>query len=242
MEISQIAIARLYVLAVVVGIGLGALYDVFRISRVFFGVRYSRWGETLQARVHLPFISPPKKHKKNPFLATIIFFEDLLFGILSGIAMILLFYLENNGKIRFPALLCATGGFFLYRATLGRLVMLCSDMIAFCMSVFVRYTVFLVSFPFCLIGKKAYFVSGKAIKSCQYHALKKRRYRNTTRLRRQMEQDACGMIPKKDDTKPKTLKRGHRYARKNEKAIQFEHVDEDFSRGDRCGLFDRVCK
>lgn len=242
MEISQIAIARLYFLAIIVGIGLGLLYDTFRISRVFLGARYSRWGENLQDRIHLPFLSPIKKHKRNPFLATVIFFEDFLFGILCGVAMILFFYMANNGSFRFPAIICTVGGFFLYRATLGKLVMMCSELIAFAIGVLIRYIVLFVTLPFRFVYQKTHSASKRAINHYKAKVQKKQRDRYTVEQTRKLEQNACGMIPKKDETKQNTLKRGHAYARKKEETVQSKHSDESLSRSHRRGLFGRVCK
>ena len=103
------------------GVGAGLFYDLLRVTRIFLGVHYSR---SLSERVRqwkLPLLSPYKEHDESPALGAVIFLEDLLFCILCGVAMAILYYETNDGKIRPLAAVASVAGFFLYRMTLGRL-------------------------------------------------------------------------------------------------------------------------
>ena len=99
--------------ALTVGIGLGAVYDVFRIIRCAFFVFLSENDEKRQ-----------KNGKKRAFFET--FFQlilDLLFSIVYTITIVLLVYYLNNGVVRLYILCLAMIGFFAYYFTVGRLVM-----------------------------------------------------------------------------------------------------------------------
>ncbi|MBQ8416938.1 MAG: spore cortex biosynthesis protein YabQ [Clostridia bacterium] len=150
MYFSQSALAALWLYAFLLGLFLGAVYDALRITRIFLGASYSpRLKEKLQA-VTLPFLKKRVRRIKRQgvFFWIFVFIGDLLFSLLGGVLLILLFYQFNSGKIRFPAFFCTGVGFFLYRKTLGRLVMLLSEAIAFVLESAVRYLCFFAALPF----------------------------------------------------------------------------------------------
>ena len=152
MDISQAALARLYLYALLLGIGLGILYDLLRITRVFLGAHYSRRAARRLQELHLPLLRPRLKRRESRALGIVVFLEDLLFCLFAAVAMILLFYEANRGKIRFPALICVGAGFLLYRSTLGRLVMLSSEVIVFALDTAFRYVCFSCFFLFAFWG------------------------------------------------------------------------------------------
>ena len=238
MEISQFALAELYILAAIVGIGLGVCYDMLRITRVFLGVHYSRRAKEKLRDIRLPFLKAKKERKESPILGTVIFFEDLFFGLLCGVAMILLFYEANNGKFRFPAIICAMGGFFLYRATLGRLVMLFSEVIAFFIGALARYVCFFSLFPFKWLAGRIYASLHATYTKAKAKAQRRQR-ESYTKFQEERAASACGMVPREGITKRK-LKRGHAYGSKTNEAVQPEHVDANLSRHHRRGLLGRV--
>lgn len=242
MEISQAVLARLYLLAAILGAGLGVCYDILRITRVFLGVQYSRRATKKLQSIQLPFLNHSKKRTESPLLGTVIFFEDLLFGLFCGIAMILLFYGANNGNFRFPAIITALGGFFLYRATLGKLVMLFSEVIAFFVEALIRYVFFFVFLPFRWIGKKMARLLHKGVRFSHQKVQKEVRKRYTRHESGRMADNACGMIPEQVVQRKRILKRGHSYGAKKAKTVQLEHTDESLSCRHRRGLFGRVCK
>lgn len=239
MEISQFALARLYLLSILLGVGLGVVYDALRITRVFFGVHYSRRATDRLKAIRLPFLQSKKEQKESPLLGTVIFFEDLFFGIFCGISTILLFYTANNGKFRGLALLCTLGGFFLYRTTVGRVVMLFSEVIAFFTSAAVRYLFFFLFLPFRWIAKhiaRAYIHAyGRLSQRVQKE--KREKY---TRLEQSRAHLACGMLPTSSVKQKGSLKRGYRYGTKGKKAVQPEHTDASVHSGHRHRVIGRV--
>lgn len=87
--LSKQAVAFLW--AVLLGGGLGAVYDVFRVARI------------LRAR-------------ERPIL---VFFEDLLFALIAALASALCFAHTNYGQVRLFLLVGEALGFLIYFFTLG---------------------------------------------------------------------------------------------------------------------------
>ena len=235
MDISQSALAWLYLYALLLGIGLGTFYDVFRITRVLLGVHYSRRAARRLQAIELPFLTPKKRNSESRALGVVVFFEDLAFCLFAGIALILLFYQANNGKFRFPVLLCTGAGFLLYRATLGRLVMLFSEVIAFLIETLARYLLFFILLPIRTLFKalcNTAFKLGNAM-------VQKRRYRMrrgyTANQLDRVARDACGFVP---DVVPKNkkMKRGRTVGKRKENTIQPHVFDESASRRPRRGV------
>ena len=147
MGVSQSALGVLYLYAFFLGVLLGAVYDVLRITRVFLGVHYSyRMADRLR-NLRLPLLPSCAKRRESRALGIVVFVEDLLFCLLAGVLLVLLFYEKNHGIFRFPVFLCAGGGFLLYRVTVGRGVMLFSQVIAFGIECAVRYLLFFLAYP-----------------------------------------------------------------------------------------------
>ena len=155
MEISPFLLTLLLSWSFVFGVILGVINDMNRIIRVFCGVRYSekRFGklyELVLPVVHRPLLrSENKFHKKA--LAVLLFFQDIIFFILAGVGIILLNYEFNEGRFRFFTVFAVFIGFLLYYFTIGKVVMMVSEGIAF----FIKATI-LVAFsalfrPFVLI-------------------------------------------------------------------------------------------
>ena len=199
MEISQSALARLWLYAFLLGVGLGAVYDAFRIFRVFLGISYSKhFSERLNA-VRLPLLPPRARTHPSRILPAVVLAQDVLFGILAGVGVVILFYWFNNGILRLPAIFCTVLGFFVYRMTLGRLVMLLSQVIAALIEWFFRYLFFFVTLPFRLLLK----LVRRMVSSVYRHVLLTRqckaRARCTERFFRQIESNACGLLPQKEN-------------------------------------------
>lgn len=195
MGASQAVLARLWLYAFLLGVGLGAVYDALRITRVFLGVSYT---DKLKERLHnvqLPYLAPRPPRRTSRVLGAVMFFEDFFFAAGAGIAMILLFYQVNSGKIRIPAFFCAAIGFCLYCKTLGKLVMYLSEAIAFWIEVALRYVFFFITLPIRWglkrILKLLRLLGGKY----RARADERARRRATARAWRALEENAGGMIP-----------------------------------------------
>lgn len=109
-----------------VGVLLGAVYDLLRIRRIAFaptdtyGVAFtpvllSVWNE--------------KAVKRRSRGTILLFVEDILFALLAAVLFLLLFYGANNGVVRWYAFFGAGASFCVYRLTIGRLIMRLSDRI-----------------------------------------------------------------------------------------------------------------
>ena len=229
MEISQASLAWLYFYALLLGIASGFLYDLLRITRVFLGVHYSRRAAKKIRDLQLPLLEKRKRRGESRALGTVVFVEDLVFCLVVGIAMILLFYGANNGRIRMLAFVSAGAGFLLYRATLGRLMMLFSEIIAFCMETAVRYALFFLLYP---IKRTLKFIKKRctATKLRARNAKQKRnRRRFTERERERMMKNACGMVPESIG-KNRTPKRGKQIVKSTKKTVQSHTADARASR------------
>ncbi|MBQ9785252.1 MAG: spore cortex biosynthesis protein YabQ [Clostridia bacterium] len=212
---------QLWLYAFLLGVGLGAVYDAFRITRVFLGVSYSVGTTARLQSIRLPYLRPRRARRPSRVLGVVIFFEDLAFALIGGVSMILLFYQINNGKIRFPAFLCAAAGYFLYRLTIGRLVIRAAEVIAFGIETLVRYAVFFITLPFCLIGRRIAALVRRLWQMRRERIMKRARQRATARAWHDLEKDAGGLIPraKKREESTKEVRHGGG----KEKTIQSEH-------------------
>ena len=157
MEISPFLLTLLLAWSFVFGVILGVVNDVNRIIRVFCGVRYSqkRFGKLYE--LVLPVVHRPLSRNENKFhknaLSVLIFFQDIIFFIIASIGMILLNYEFNEGRFRFFTVFAVIFGFLLYYFTIGKVVMMVSEGIAF----FVKATILIVFSalfrPFVWIGR-----------------------------------------------------------------------------------------
>ena len=102
---AQITVLAIY--SVLIGIVIGMIYDIFRMIR----------------------IAVPDKIKGKPAESLIVFFEDILFWMISAVIFIVFIYYVNKGHTRLVMITDALIGFILYHFTLGRLVMFCSGFI-----------------------------------------------------------------------------------------------------------------
>ncbi len=105
------------------GIFLGAIYDVFRILRIarshskgsVIPLLYAHFGLSRAARVQT-------EKRKQQIEYALVMAEDIFFCLFAAATEILLFYHLNSGVIRIYGLLLSAVGFFLYRLSLGKLV------------------------------------------------------------------------------------------------------------------------
>lgn len=102
MEISQGLLGALFSLSAVTGAGLGVLWSLIRLLRGICGADRRGW-HTVPVRILLTG-------------------TDVLFGVLCGVALILLLYYVNDGQFRLLAVLGLGCGFFAWYHTLGRLL------------------------------------------------------------------------------------------------------------------------
>lgn len=193
---------------------MGLLYDGFRIARIFLGEHFSKVANRFEA-VDLPLIGAPKKPKsRNKLRAIFLFVSDFLFCIIASVALILLFYQMNHGKIRFMTFVFAGAGFYLYRFTIGKLVMACSETVAFVLQTAVRYGCFFVCFPFKWFARKVWNLTKAIAKKQTEKRMKRIRVRYTAYQLAHPESIIGTALPKEEK------KKGVRYRGRKKEAIQ----------------------
>ena len=100
MEISMTEQGIVFLFSCVVGVLLGAFYDVFRILRVAFKPKW-----------------------------VVVFFQDIIFCVVSSLVIILSIYYTNSGQVRLFGLTGCFLGFVLYHLTIGKFIMFISTKI-----------------------------------------------------------------------------------------------------------------
>ena len=118
MEISPLRLFYLLISSFAFGALLGVLYDLHRIIRVLFGVRYTQNRPQMLFAHPLPLLRRPLREirqgrMKKMLLSVVIFFQDVFLGCAAGIGLVILNYVFNDGQLRFYTVLAMTAGFFL---------------------------------------------------------------------------------------------------------------------------------
>ena len=219
MSLSQGGLAALYLWSFLLGIFLGGVYDLLRVTRVLLGVHYSqRTAERLQT-IQLPLLGHIGKRKRSSrLLGVVLFLEDLFFCLTAGVAMILLFYGANHGKIRIPALLLAAVGFLAYRLSIGRAVMAFSELIAYLIEALLRYVLLFVGYPISILYRLGRRGAEKVAMRLRQHAQLRARRRYTAAETARVSKNACGLISEEIDTRG--VKGGKQIVRQKQKTIQ----------------------
>ena len=240
MDISQYALLLLHVYAVLLGGGLGVLYDCFRVTRVFFGAHYSRKMTKRIQEIRLPLLKPVVLNKKAPFLDVAVFLGDLLFCLIAAVSVILLCYGMNDGGVRLLALFCCGAGFVLYRMTLCRVMLPLLEWGAFAFSCVVRYGCFFLAYPIRRLGQACRRILHRLGKTCANWVQKQERRVYTDRVKRMASLDACGIIPEKGWNH--IHRKGEKNGKRKKKAIQPQLVDPYTAGRHRSGFHRYICK
>ena len=243
MSISQAELAQLFLYALFLGVGLGAVYDVLRITRIFLGVHYSRRMMKKLRNISFPLLPKRKEKHESRLLGLVIFLQDFFFCVLCGVSLVLLFYEVNSGKFRLSAAFCVGGGFFVYRYTLGRLVMLFSEAIAMVIEVILRYILFFLLLPWKYAFRFLARIMGRMTRYLKTKHQKKQRARYTARELSKLDTDACGMFPyAPTGDLGKHLKRGKHYGKGSKKTIQSDSACQNSSCASGGGCRGRIRK
>ena len=147
------------------------LYDVIRIQRVFFGVRYSKKSFEWLYNKKFPLISNAKKSFVNEkirkvALNALIFVQDIFFCIACAVSFLVLTYYENDGMIRALPIITLFLGFVCYYFSFAKLVMLFSEAICFFIKIVIAYLCYFIVLPLRLIWrllKKLYLLTYSSI-------------------------------------------------------------------------------
>ncbi|MBQ4151162.1 MAG: spore cortex biosynthesis protein YabQ [Clostridia bacterium] len=120
--------------AILLGLLLGAVYDVIRLTRVIFGVNVASPFGKRNAKAYLGYA----------FVAV----SDFLFFAILSVLMAIFFFLTGDGRMRSYGLIGAFLGFLLYYHTVGRLFIFVVERVA----AFIKKC---IAFPLVLITKLA---------------------------------------------------------------------------------------
>ena len=166
MEISPLILAELLICSFLFGVFMGAVNDVHRIIRVFFGVRYSKKHfDKLYARkiriINRSVGNSAGNRTSQALLGVLIFFQDIVLFATAGVGAVILNYYFNKGEFRIYTVAALFAGFMLYYFTLGKVVMLVSEAIAFYIKAALLIVFYLFSRPFVFIWKKIYHILQK---------------------------------------------------------------------------------
>ena len=190
MEISQLILAQLWLYAFFLGAGLGAVYDVFTIFRVFLGVPFSGRTEALIAQKKCPLLKKIKFAPPRPVSALLIFFTDFFFCLGAFGALILLFYQMNNGELRLPPIFCTILGFSAYRASFSRFFRMLLE-IALLVALNLLFRVFrFMIIPLCLLARHFLSFYQGAVRRRE----RKQRIRFTESEKRRLSKNGCGLF------------------------------------------------
>lgn len=113
-----------FLYSLIVGAGIGAVYDVFRIVRIIL-----------------------------PKAKTVIFFEDLLFCLTAAVIMSIFIFNAGYGIVRGYALIGSGIGFTVYYMTVGKIVYRLSEIIIAFIKKAIRFITALIAAPFIAAAK-----------------------------------------------------------------------------------------
>ena len=180
MEISPIRLLYLLLSSFFLGVGVGAVYDVHRIVRIFFGVQYSKKRPSELLLRPLPMVGRPlgeirQRKWKNCFLSVLIFLQDVFFFCLAGVGIVILNYAYNDGQFRFYTVVALLLGFLSYYFTIGKLVIYLSEWIVFFLRAAFSILFFLLLQPVIKLFTLVSFIMKKIISNLQKSIAKKRK-------------------------------------------------------------------
>ncbi|MBQ3639331.1 MAG: spore cortex biosynthesis protein YabQ [Clostridia bacterium] len=180
MELSQSDIAALYFTALILGVALGFFFDLLRLPRRLLVSDRSNSAPQTAAPL-----------RKRRAVRIVVFLEDFLFCILASVALILLFYEKNNGKVRPAVFLASIAGFAAYRATLGRL----ANRLIGTLSRLLRRAIRAALRPLCRIAGKIGNRFRQILADCGERMEKRRRKHYTAAQTLLAETTAAGLLP-----------------------------------------------
>ena len=185
MELSQVALAKLYLFALVLGAALGCFFDLLRLPR-----RFAQ--QTIDYGKQKPAVS---LRKRRVVAFVIVFLEDFLFCIVAALSLILLFYEQNNGKVRPFAFFASGIGFAIYRVTRAKPLQgfteWTSRWVIRAMRSVIRALLKPLHRVFCVV--KA--VIGKQIDAWRDKTERQKRKRHTAKMFALVETTAAGLLP-----------------------------------------------
>ena len=145
------AIATL--IAIVVGAGVGLIYDGIRLSRAIIGIRYTDRLSRRFFAVHFPLIGTlpqreaPQRKRREFFISLYVAMGDVLFFLLASVATVVFLYHANDGIVRWYLLLGLFLGFLLYYVTVGKITVNIFEVITLSLRILLAYVAYFTVRP-----------------------------------------------------------------------------------------------
>ena len=176
MEVSQTLLGWMCVWALAVGAVWGVIYDLLRLPRVALGMT----GEP-----------PCGRRWSRLWRSTLLFCEDVLFGVIGGVLLILLLYYTNDGQLRGLAVLSMLVGFFVYEHTVGRLVRFLLDGLLTVLGRLIRWVMRCLGVPCRFFYRLYRRTVGRRLDAVKERCRMKKAASQPTELHNQDEKEPC---------------------------------------------------
>ncbi|MBE6718625.1 MAG: hypothetical protein E7574_05170 [Ruminococcaceae bacterium] len=171
MFVQQSRLAEMLLYSLVLGVFLGLVYDVFRIRRlVFFCDNENEPGKKAIILKH-----------KNRIESIIIFFEDILFWLVCSVSICIFIYYINSGRFRSISIVGAVAGFLVYYNTVGRLVMMLSDVIIRFLKLLFKTVIKYTVYPVCRVLKYIYHLTLGNLFRYVFNKIQRKRFLNSAK-------------------------------------------------------------
>ncbi len=188
MEVSIAEHAALLAYSVVVGLLLGALYDLFRLTRTFLGIGIDYREKKLLSELSPPIIGKREQRRGHAlgraagYAAVFVF--DIVYMAAATAVTVIFVYHAHSGTPRGFALIGEAAGFFVYMKTAGKLTSELAAYIFFLVDTAVRYVIFFTVTPIRALLVRAARLAARlykvtVLKACR-RAEKKRSDRRTS--------------------------------------------------------------
>ena len=192
MEISPYMLMLLLIYSFFFGMSAGAFNDINRIIRAFLGVRYSKYSFDDLYLKKLPIVRKPLERKeltqvKERLLSVIIFAQDVFLFIYLGCGVVVLNYYLNRGQFRLYTIAAAIAGFAIYYFTIGKIVILASEVIIFFIRAVFKVVFFVIFHPILLMFKKIFKAIKKIRIKIKTSLAKKRNIRYNENKQKELE-------------------------------------------------------
>ena len=144
--------------SVAFGAALHLLYDGMRLLRALCGERFGSRAVAWLRQRRMPGLSPtlfsrPPRKGSERLRTLLLVTLDLLFMAVAGLLFSVFVYWQNDGQLRAMFLLGAFFGFFAWHATLGRLSLAASELLALLLRVLLAYLLLGVRVPLLLAAR-----------------------------------------------------------------------------------------
>ncbi len=158
MEVSLLSQFYALLAALVFGLGIGILYDIYRVFLVLFGLLHS--GKPRPPLPPLPllpraWLASRKESARKRLASVLLFLLDTFFALMAGLFFAVFLYAENDGVFRLYLLVGAGAAFSLYLLTAGRLVFRIAELLAFYLHIALLYIAYVLSLPFSLLWRSS---------------------------------------------------------------------------------------